>query len=208
MAKGNSEKWDKQWIQVGTTRNQPTKFFPLQPKAEDIHIVDIAHALSNICRFTGHVKNFYSVAEHCVRVSWRASEVILGYGEELTTLSAAWIAGAQGLLHDASEAYLADIASPVKHQEAFAPYRAAEDVLQKLIFKTFALPENMAPEVKQADLDLLWTEARDLLTPLHPDWPIGEPLVNQTIVGWTPRQAEKLFLQRFEEFYDVSDRPR
>lgn len=205
MAKGNSEKWDKQWIQVGTTRNQPTKFFPLQPKAEDIHIVDIAHALSNICRFTGHVKNFYAVAEHCVRVSWRAEE--LAYARFASNEECIWIAS-QGLLHDASEAYLADIASPVKHQDAFAPYRAAEDVLQKLIFKTFALPENMSAEVKQADLDLLWTEARDLLTPLHPDWPIGETLVNQTIVGWTPRQAEKLFLQRFEELYATSDRSR
>src|SRR5579885_2784587 len=73
-------------------------FYPLDPRPEEILIEDIAHALSMLCRFTGHVKRFYSVAQHCVYVSHRCDPK-----------DALW-----GLLHDAAEAYLNDISRPVK----------------------------------------------------------------------------------------------
>src|ERR1700722_9509595 len=92
-------------------------FRPLHPDAVDICIEDIAHALSMQCRFTGHSREFYSVGDHCLWVSDVAAE--LGRPED-----ALW-----GLLHDASEAYLHDIASPIKRADEFVLYRAAEYVL-------------------------------------------------------------------------------
>ena len=47
-------------------------FTPTEPKAEDIRIEDIAHALSMICRGNGHVKTFYSVGEHCINCAAEA----------------------------------------------------------------------------------------------------------------------------------------
>src|SRR6266496_3875421 len=81
-------------------------FNVFNPKPEDVDIRDIAHALSNQCRFTGHTKEFYSVAQHSVLVSTFCAPE-----------DAAW-----GLLHDASEAYLSDIASPVKKHPDFGPF--------------------------------------------------------------------------------------
>src|SRR6266496_1501995 len=76
---------------------------PLNPDPDDIQIEDIAHALSNQCRFSGHCKQFYSVAEHSCRVSDLCS-----YEHQLG-----------GLLHDGTEAYLSDIARPIKQQPGF-----------------------------------------------------------------------------------------
>ena len=83
------------------------EFYPLDPNPADIDIKDIAHALSNCCRFAGHIKSFYSVAQHSVIVS------------ELCEPENALA----GLLHDASEAYLSDIARPVKYTEQMEGYR-------------------------------------------------------------------------------------
>lgn len=82
------------WIQTYTGR----RFFPLEPNPADVDIRDIAHALALETRFGGHSRVFYSVAEHCVRVS-----------HEVEPPHALW-----GLLHDAAEAYLADVPRPVK----------------------------------------------------------------------------------------------
>src|SRR5690348_18006267 len=96
-------------------------FCPLDPKPEDIDIQDIAHALSCQCRFTGHSRKFYSVAEHCVRVSLLVSPDL--------QLAA--------LLHDASEAYLSDVARPIKRLPAMAEYRRTEEALQRQIYLCF-----------------------------------------------------------------------
>jgi hypothetical protein len=178
----------KDWIQTRSGR----KFFPLAPRAEDIELGDIAHALSNICRYTGHVSRFYSVGEHSVRVSKRVLE-ITGDPDQ-----AMW-----GLLHDASEAYLADIASPVKHQDAMAGYRSAEKKLEAVICERFSLPLEMPAAVKQADLELLCTEAHTLMTPLHPEWAITVPgggmlaplpIARGDFMGWDPTVARVRFL--------------
>lgn len=169
------------WIQTYTCK----RFTPTDPVVEDIDIEDIAHALSNICRFTGHSKEFYSVAQHCVLVSYICNQENALYG----------------LLHDASEAYCQDIASPIKRSEAFDAYRKVESTLQKAVYTRFNLKLEEPLDVKKADILLLATEARDLMSPLHLDWeqPI-DPLPFK-IIPLPPAEAKKLFLTRFNQLF-------
>lgn len=173
----------KDWIQV----RSGGKFFPLDPDPDAIDIQDIAHALSNICRYTGHVSEFYSVAEHSCYVSRQLpSEHALA-----------------GLLHDAAEAYMNDVASPVKHQDAMQPYRDAEKKLERMILTKYGLAPELPPEVKVVDLKMLSTEAHTLLAPLHPEWTmtvdggaLPEPYPFQ-VQALSPHQAKEWFLDRF-----------
>jgi uncharacterized protein len=175
------------WIQTYSGR----KFHPLNPQRSEVFIEDIAHALSMMCRYTGHTKKFYSVAEHSVRVAWR----VMDLGADRRTALAA-------LLHDASEAYLCDIARPVKMQPEFAAYRAAEAQLQSVVYGAFGIDAEPAL-VKRADLELLSTEAHELMAPLHPEWiktvDLPEPLPLDIALGWDPDTAEDLFLGLFVE---------
>lgn len=166
-------------------------FWPLEPRAEDVRLEDIAHALGNQCRWTGHVKSFYSVGQHCVLAS--------RYVSHENALKA--------LLHDASEAYLADLARPIKHAPGLGEtYRQVETKLEKAIWEHFKLdgpvPSEMSSEheLKQIDNALLWTEKRDLM---EGDWEerlAGEErLLPITLETWSPFYAEILFLQRFDE---------
>jgi uncharacterized protein len=129
------------WIQTYTGK----QFYPFRPEIDKIDIVDIAHALSNLCRYTGHSKIFYSVGLHSVYVS-----------DLLPEKHKLW-----GLLHDASEAYLADMASPIK--KMFPTYIKAEERLMKVIATKFGLEWPMPPEVLRADYKMLATEKSQLL---------------------------------------------
>lgn len=166
------------WIQLYSGK----RFWPLDPRAEDIEIEDIAHALSNICRFTGHVREFYSVAQHSVFVSFRVPEA-----------DALW-----GLLHDASEAYVCDIARPVKRQPELAAYRAAEKRIMDAVCERFGLSKIEPPGVKVADQRALYTEARDLLPVISPEWHWYAEPYDIRVGGLSPRIAKSLFLSRFE----------
>lgn len=161
--------------------------YPLDPEPSRIHIEDIAHALSNSCRFTGHVREFYSVGQHSVLVS-------LVVAPELALAA---------LLHDASEAYLSDIARPVKQQPGFGEvYRAAEQYLEKAIADRFGLPFPMPEEVHIADSILLVTEARDLMPGGTSRWSKAYqeiPPLPTPITPWLPREAETRFLTRYYE---------
>lgn len=168
-------------------------FRPLSPRVKDVQIVDIAHALSNQCRFSGHVKQHYSVAEHSVRVC----RLLRGLSSEIQL----W-----GLLHDASEAYLVDIPSPLKHTPTFKAYRAAEKHLQGVICDRFGLPRKHPKQVKLADSILLATEARDLMayTPAYWAKLTATPLPDR-IEPWTPKDAESTFLYHFHELYGAAN---
>ena len=138
------------WIQTYSGR----RFNPTKPNPSAIVIQDIAHALSMQCRFSGHCREFYSVAQHCVLVSHICNSE-----------DALW-----GVLHDASEAYLVDVPRPLKHSGKFQAYLEMEEVMQRAICERFGLSPVEPASVKRADKILLSTEARDLMTPLHPDW--------------------------------------
>lgn len=155
--------------------------FPfLDPKPEDYRIDDIAHALAHSCRFTGHVRQFYSVAEHCVHVSYAVpAEFAL-----------------HGLLHDLSEAYLADISRPVKW--FLGEYHDIEAHIQDCGQRAFGLEDGMPKPVKLADNRILIDE-RDELLPRdadYSDWPQVEPL-GVELMCWRPEEAKSRFLLRY-----------
>ena len=161
------------------------KFYVLDPRAQDIRIKDIAHSLSLICRFTGHVKSFYSVAQHSVEVSTICDPA-----------DALW-----GLLHDATEAYIGDLNRPLKHTPEMVRFRTTEKHIMLTIAEHFGLPAREPDSVKRADSQLVVTEARDLLSGGTRDWEgfdDVDPLPGR-IIPQSPRTAEKIFLARFKE---------
>ena len=172
------------WMQLASGR----QFWPLDPRPEEIDIGDIAHALSLLVRFGGHVSRFYSVAEHSVRVS-----------RECAPEDALW-----GLLHDASEAYLGDLIRPLKRQPAMGAYVTAEERVMRMICDRFRLAPAQPLSVTRADEILLATEARDLMGNAAMErWcslagvePLPVPVMAW---GWEPRYAREAFLKRFGE---------
>lgn len=170
------------WIQSYSGR----KVYPLMPNMGDFSITDIAHSLSNQCRYLGHTRDFYSVAQHCVL----ASKIVPPQF------------ALEGLLHDSGEAYLGDTPSPLKRTEMWAEYRDHEEWVLELIFRKFGLTWPLPPCVHRADRVLLSTEARDVMSPRHPDWIMPEePPMLEVIVPMLPKEAEAAFLLRFDELY-------
>lgn len=153
----------------------------LEPDPDLIEIEDIAHALSNLCRFTGHTNRFYSVAEHSVRA---ALHVPPEYALE-------------ALLHDATEAYLGDVSTPLKallHQ-----YRLIEFWLDGCIRQRFGLPAKHSPQVKQADLAMLATERLHLMPVGTERWPVLDGIAPASPIQkpLSPTEACSLFLAHF-----------
>lgn len=172
------------WIQTFTGK----KFYPFAPTASDICIEDIAHSLAMQCRFGGHSKQFYSVAQHSWLMSthWFQDEELQRYA----------------LLHDASEAYLGDIPRPLKYRPDFYFYRNAERVLQEMIYIKFGLNPIEPIEIKRADHEVLCEEAMSekIMSPLHPEWQERcKPLMG--LHPQLPEKAEKMFLARFIKLF-------
>lgn len=167
------------WMQTYTGR----AFYPLDPRTDEIDPVDIAHALSLLCRYGGHVQVFYSVAEHCVLMS-----------EAVPPECALW-----ALLHDATEAYVGDMIRPLKH--AMPAYREAEDRLMAAICDRFGLSPNCPGEVKEADNRILRDERDALMAaPPLPWYSIEDvPALGVQIGGWEPECAERRYLDRLYE---------
>lgn len=136
------------WILTYTGRQVDLE----SPSPFDITLTDIAQALSHISRFTGHTERPYTVAQHSVHVAELVSPLYR----------------AQALLHDATEAYLGDVSTPLK---ALLPgYRALEDTMWRVLCQRFKIDPVMAPEVKHADLQMLGAERRDLMAPNGGSW--------------------------------------
>lgn len=172
------------WIQTFTG----IAFDLLRPRVEDIAIADIAHALSLQCRFNGHVRGLYSVADHSLRVA------------KLCTGEARLF----GLLHDAGEAYVGDIVRPLKHAIGWEVVERTERRIRNVVFERFAGrypdPEEWGA-VKLADCVLLATEARDLMGPAPRPWEHLPPPLPETLYPHGPPSAvEEDFLAAFEEY--------
>lgn len=160
------------------------KFYPLDPKVEDISIIDIAHGLSNVCRYGGQCKEFYSVAQHSV----------------LCAIEAPYEYKKWALLHDASEAYIGDIVHPLKVTEEYDAYRVAEEILMKAICERFDLPTEMPEEVHEIDLLIRHTEMRDFGSVSEEFWK-DEPMMEYTIKPLEPKESKILFLKEFSRLF-------
>jgi len=129
------------------------KFSPFSAQEREIEIIDIAHALSLLCRANGHIRYFYSVAQHCLNCLNEAKARGLSLRIQMACL-----------LHDASEAYLSDITRPVKR--SLPQYRDIEEVLQQLIYRRFhldQLTEEETDAVSKIDDSLLYYELLELM---------------------------------------------
>lgn len=160
------------------------KFYFLNPTPDTIDIIDIAHSLAMQCRYTGHTSRFYSVAEHSVIVSMLVPEEL----------------ALEALLHDASEAYLADVAGPLKPH--LTGYRDMENVVMGAIAKHFGFNWPVHPFVHEADKVQLVSEATHLLATQGKDWVHlykKEGRTGKVPRGFSPEHAKALFLDRFIE---------
>jgi 5'-deoxynucleotidase YfbR-like HD superfamily hydrolase len=162
---------------------------PLNPDPADINIEDVAHSLANQCRFTGHTRVFYSVAQHSTLVS-----------ELCPDKYRLW-----GLLHDATEAYLSDIARPIKRfSGTFGEiYSEVEDNLMKAVIERFGLEYvlPMPDAVKEADNILLANEIRHLMadSPLYAGWEDYPEIRTGALSYRSPVVAKQMFLNMFNE---------
>lgn len=172
--KGTGER-QGDWMQTVSGR----QFWPIDPRSEDVFIEDIAHALSMMCRFGGHCELFYSVAEHSVLVS-----------ENVPAEDALW-----ALLHDASEAYIADIVRPAKR--FLANYKEVEGRIMAAVCAAFNLPVIEPPSVKRADNAILADEAAQIMGTKPKDWILPEPPLGVRIIGLSPADAKQAFMARY-----------
>lgn len=195
------------WIQTHTPRGS---FDLANPRAEDVRIEDIAYALSNLCRFTGHCNRFYSVAQHSIHVA----EIVAETNPE-------WALAA--LLHDAEEAYIGDLSSPLKalirsNQSSAVWLHAITQPIERAIgmrFGLFASPpwgpngtNARHDAIKAADLKMLATERRDLMpessAELEASWyaatGTGGAVPCEWQVPFYGEYVRELFLARFEQY--------
>ncbi|CAN0065776.1 unnamed protein product, partial [Chrysoparadoxa australica] len=118
----------------------------LNPSVESIHLEDIAHALSNLCRFGGHTPYFYSVAQH--------SLLVMRLAEHANESDQVQLAA---LMHDATEAYVSDMIKPIK-EIIGTPYEELEAGFEKVISFKFDIDPADFKKVKQYDRTVLEIE--------------------------------------------------
>lgn len=182
------------WMQTYTGK----RFYPRDPRTEDVDILDIALALGNISRYLGHCR-FYSVAEHSVMVSRIVPPHL----------------ALEGLLHDAEEAYAHDLIRPWKR--ALPPdneYFKLASKINRVVRRAFGLPEVESREVKEADVAVLKVE-KEVLHPRSDPWHTPFPDPGLKIRGLLPPASSHYFLRRYieltgidggrllSEFYDI-----
>lgn len=171
------------WIQTYTGK----KFFPLNPRPEEVCIEDIAHALSMSCRYTGHTTEFYSVAEHSILASHFVPPAL----------------ALEGLLHDAAEAYIGDMASPLK--SVMPSFRVLEDGILAVVGERFGarfLRGKLPDEVKQIDYRLLADEQANLMPEADVEgwFPSGKPEPLGAVIDChAPSLAKRIFLLRYDQ---------
>lgn len=156
-------------------------FYPLEPEADKIHIEDIAHALSLLCRGNGHVKDFFSVGQHCINCALEA--MARGYSKKVCLAC---------LLHDASEAYLSDVPRPFK--KTLPEYQQLEDQFLSVVYEKYLGSPLTAEEemlVRQIDDDMLYFDLTELL--------------NQPVERKQPEMKSR-FTEKYVPFHEVEEK--
>lgn len=162
------------------------------PLAKGVNLFDIAHSLSRVQRFTGHLDHdetpdfTYSVGQHSIMVSRLVSPEF----------------ALEGLLHDGAEAYVNDLSTPLKNKVG-AAYKDIENGIHAAIAERFSIPTIMSPEVKVADRVALNAESSSLF----PD----DERLNQSNVNFAwmeikpmrPDEVRRAFLERFIELAGI-----
>lgn len=169
------------------------KFWPLDPRVEEVHLEDIVLALSQICRFGGSTSRFYSVAQHSV---WVARRVARTHPHLVM----------QALLHDAAEAYLGDQRRPIKSSlrlrfpDGYESFEGVERHVHAVILRAMGVRPSNSSEwhvIVAADEEALATEARDLLGGQQ----IGEAApVPGRLPTWPPYRAREEFLSVYRAY--------
>ena len=167
------------WMQTSTGK----KFWPLDPRPEEVFIEDIAQALSKICRFGGHCKAFYSVAQHSCHVS----DIVCGDRDVRR-----W-----GLLHDAAEAYVGDMIKPLKR--FVNGFSGIESKILSAISARFGLCKKAPEAVEIADEKMLNAEALAVMgdSSHTKEWAHAECAASIHIKPWTSSHAYREFIERF-----------
>lgn len=160
----------------------------VNPTPEMVNLYDVAWALSNTCRFSGHTRCFYSVAEHSVYVSQLVPPKF----------------ALQALLHDAAEAYVGDVPSPLKIM--LPDYKEVEKRVEKVVFQHFGLPEKLDPCVKLADMVMLKTEQKQLMEN-QDEWASCKNVEESDIVikGMTQSEAMLFFMYRYSVLSSIDN---
>ena len=164
-------------------------FFPTAPEKDKIHIADIAHALSLICRGNGHVKSYFSVGQHCINCALEAAA--RGYSRRIILAC---------LLHDASESYMSDVPKPFK--KYLPEYNDMEEVLLDVIYEKYlgaALTKEEQAKVKEIDSAFLYY---DLLQLLNEKMDISAPEIKISFsYDFVPfEEVEKQYRELYEQY--------
>lgn len=155
---------------------------PFDLKPDDVSLKDIAHALSMKTRYTGHGIKFYSVAEHSILMSrWIDEHYKDGVEDAL-----------YALLHDATETYLPDVASPMKKH--FPGFKELENNISDVIFTHFGFDPCIPKIIKEVDTAILMAEMRQNMR-FMPS--IGGKELDVTLQFWSPEKAEKEFIYQY-----------
>lgn len=156
------------------------------PEQSDVTLDDLASALSNICRFSGHLPVFYSVAQHLVNTS--------------RIVKPEWAFDA--LMHDTAEAFTNDLPTPLKW--AFPIFKELEEKIEQAMANKFGFNYPYAPAVKQADtemliLEKLYVKLDDRVWPHYEGIEVEHLKDLVDLKPWQPCRAKREFLKRFEE---------
>lgn len=162
------------------------QFYLLDPRPEEVDIRDIAHALSQACRYRGMCLRFYSVLEHSMLLATYAQTVL---GKSLKDILLA-------LLHDAHEAYTGDITSPVKNM--YPEIRDFERTIQDMIQAKYGLAGGKPEWLDEIDQRIRWDEKASLMVP-RKDWQGMHEggALGVAVQCWEPHRAEGIFLGAF-----------
>jgi hypothetical protein len=153
-------------------------------------IETIAHALSMLCRYGGHVSRFYSVAEHCLLVEHIAES--RGLHHQLRR---------EALVHDAAEAYIVDLPAPFKRMQEMAHYRAADERISTELRLWFGLRSAESATVKDIDVEIRGTERRDLMGNRQMQWETAPPIDGIQCGTMSPIEAKVAWIAKFRELW-------
>lgn len=162
-------------------------FWPLNPSVLHLSVIDIAHALSNQGRYSGHTRFFYSVAHHCCLL---AIHVEKRGGTPLECL--------ETLMHDSPEAYLVDIPRPVK--QYMPQYREWDHAIDAQIRIWMNWTDPRPSFLDDLDSRIIVDERAALMSNSGNDWGKRLDAIGVDIQPWTPQEAEKAFLALYAKY--------